>query len=154
MMCDAKAYLLKIELLDAHINNKLNDLHTLRSLVTKITATVSPVAVSGSGNQDKLGDAIAKIIDLQDEINRKIDSYVDLKREISAILEQVDVADYVRVLHKRYFEYKAWEQIACEMNFSYRNVCYIHGKALQAVETILEGKQPDTQKGIGGESCV
>lgn len=138
-VCDAKAYLKKIELLDAHINNKLNDLHTLRSLVTKITATISPVPASGSGVQDKLGDAIAKIIDLQDEINRKIDNYVDLKREISAMLERLNEADYVKVLHKRYFEYKAWEQIACEMNFSYRNVCYIHGKALQAVEDLLKG---------------
>lgn len=137
-MCDAKAYLRRIELLDAHINNKLNDLHTLRSLVKKITATISPAAVSGSGCQDKLGDAIAKIVDLQDEINRKIDSYVDLKQEISAKLEEIDVADYVKVLHKRYFEYKPWEQIACEMSFSYRNVCYIHGKALQAMEDLLE----------------
>jgi DNA-directed RNA polymerase specialized sigma subunit len=126
-------------LLDAHINNKLNDLHTLRSLVTKITATISPVPASGSGVQDKLGDAIAKIVDLQDEINRKLDNYVDLKREISAMLERLTEADYVKVLHKRYFEYKAWEQIACEMNCSYRNVCYIHGKALQAVEDLLKG---------------
>lgn len=138
-VCDAKAYLRKIELLDAHINNKLNDLHTLRSLVTKITATISPVCVSGSGNQDKIGDAVAKIVDLQEDINRKIDQYVDLKREISAVLEQVQDPDQVKVLHKRYFEYSPWEKIACEMNYSFRNVCYIHGKALQAVEAILKG---------------
>ena len=138
-MCDAKAYLRKIELLDAHINNKLNDLHTLRTLVTKITATISPVCVSGSGNQDKLGDAVAKIVDLQDEINRKIDQYIDLKRDISAVLEQIQDPDQVKVLHKRYFEYSPWEKIACEMNYSFRNVCYIHGKALQAVEAILKG---------------
>jgi len=144
-MCDAKAYLRKIELLDAHINNKLNDLHTLRTLVTKITATISPVAVSGTGNQDKLGDAVAKIVDLQEEINQKIDRYVDLKREISAVLEQVQDPDQVKVLHKRYFEYKPWERIACEMNYSFRNVCYIHGKALQAVEAIMEGGADDVE---------
>ena len=48
-MCDAKSYLRKIELLDAHINNKLNDLATLRTMVTKITATISPVVVSVVG---------------------------------------------------------------------------------------------------------
>ena len=137
-MCDAKAYLRKIELLDAHINNKLSDLHQQRTLVTKITATISPVAVSGSGGQDKLGDAVAKIVDLQEEINQKIDQYVDLKREISAVLEQLDDPDQVKVLHKRYFEHEPWERIACEMKYSFRNVCYIHGKALQAVEAILE----------------
>ena len=138
-MCDAKAYLRSIELLDTHINNRINDLHELTSLATKITATISLVSVAGSGSQDKLGDSVAKIIDLQDEINRKIDKYIDLKREISSILEQLEDPDHVKVLHKRYFEYKPWEQIACEMNFSYRNICYIHGKALQAVEALMEG---------------
>lgn len=138
-MCDAKAFLMKIELFDANINNRISDLHELKSLVTKITATISPVCVSGSGNQDRLGDAVAKIVDLQDEINRKIDKYVDLKRKISALLEQIQDPDQVKVLHKRYFEYKPWEQIACEMNYSYRNVCYIHGKALQAFAAVMEG---------------
>lgn len=142
-MCDAKAYLRKIELLDAHINNKLNDLHALKTLVTKITATISPVVVSGSGSQDRLGDAVARIVDLQEEINQKIDRFVDMKREISAVLEKVTDADQVKVLHKRYFEYKPWERIACEMNCTFRNVCYIHGKALQAVEAILEGEGDD-----------
>lgn len=138
-MCDAKSFLRKIELLDAHINNRINDLHELKSLVTKITSTISQVCVSGSGNQDKLGDSVAKIVDLQDEINQKIDKYVDLKREVSTLLEQIEDPDQVKVLHKRYFEYKPWEQIACEMNYSYRNVCYIHGKALQAFEALMEG---------------
>ena len=138
-MCDAKAYLRKIELLDAHINNRINDLHELRSLVTKITSTINQVCVSGSGNQDKLGDSVAKIVDLQDEINQKIDRYVDLKREISSLLERIEDPDQVKVLHKRYFEYKSWEQIALEVGCKYRNVCYIHGKALQTFEALMEG---------------
>ena len=138
-VCDAKGYLRKIELLDANINNRICDLQSLKSLVTKITATISPVCVSGTGNHDKLGDSVAKIIELQDEINRKIDKFVDLKREVSDLLEQIEDPDQVKVLHKRYFEYKPWEQIACEMNYSYRNVCYIHGKALQAFGALMEG---------------
>ena len=138
-MCDAKDYLRKIELLDAHINNRISDLQTLKSLVTKITATISEVCVSGSGGQDRLGESVAKIIDLQDEINQKIDKYVDLKRDVSSMLEQIQDPDQVKVLHKRYFEYKPWEQIACEMNYSYRNTCYIHGKALQAFEAVMKG---------------
>lgn len=148
-MCDAKAYLRKIELLDAHITNKLNDLATLRTMVTKITATITPVAVAGSGNQDKLGDAIAKIVDLQNEINQKIDKFVDSKREVSAVLEKLQEPDHVKVLHKRYIEYKPWEQIACEMRCTYRNVCYIHGKALQEVGSLLENRK---ESGVENES--
>jgi DNA-directed RNA polymerase specialized sigma subunit len=138
-VCDAKAYLRKIELLDAHINNRISDKQALESLATKITATISPVSVSGSGNQDKIGDAVAKIIDLQEEINRKIDKFVNLKRDISELIEQIEDPDQVKILHMRYFEYKPWEQIAIEMKYSYRNVCYIHGKALQAVQAVMEG---------------
>ncbi len=145
-MCDAKAYLRKIELLDARINNKLSDLHALRTLTTKITATISPVAVSSSGSQDRLGNAVAKIVDLQEEINRDIDAYVDLKKEVASILENIQDADQLNVLYKRYVEYKPWEQIACEMNFTYRNVCYIHGKALQAVDVILKEGVEDGRK--------
>lgn len=140
-MCDAKAYLRKIPLLNANINSKLNDLHELRTMVTKITSTISPVCVSGSGNQDKLGNAVAKIVDLQEEINRKVDMYVDLKREAIEILEQIQDPDQVQVLHKRYFENKPWERIACEMNYSYRNVLYIHGDALQAMDAVLKERK-------------
>lgn len=140
-MCKAKAYLLNIKMLDVNINSKLNDLHALRTMVTNITSTISPVCVSGSGNQDKLGNAVAKIVDLQNEINRKVDKYVDLKREAIEILEQIQDSDQMKVLHKRYFEYKPWEMIACEMGYSYRNVLYIHGDALQAVDAILKERR-------------
>lgn len=145
-MCDAKAYLRKIELADVHINNKLEDMNKLRTMVTKITATISPVCVSGSGSQDKLGDAIAKIVDLQDEINRKIDNYVDLKKEVGELLDKIQDSDQLMVIHKRYVEYKPLELIALEMNCTYRNVCYIHGKALQSVEALLKGRE-DNGKG-------
>lgn len=139
-MGDAKGYLRKIELLDAHINNKLSDLTALWSMVTKVTATISPVVVSGSGNQDKLGDVVAKIIELQDEINRDIDKYVGAKREVSAVLEKLQDPDHVKVLHKRYMEYKPWEQIAVEVGCKYRNVHNIHGEALKAVDAIMKAR--------------
>lgn len=136
---EAKAYLRRIELLDAHLSNKLSDLQQLKSMVTKITATLSPIAVAGSGSKDQLGDAIAKIVDLEKEINRKVSRYVGMKREIGTVLEQVKDPDQVKVLYKRYFEYKTMEQIACEMNQTWRNVCRIHGKGLEEVQAILEG---------------
>jgi chromosome segregation ATPase len=138
-VCDAKAFLKQIELADVHINNKMEDLQKLRSMVTKITSTITPVSVSGSGSQDKLGDTIAKIVDLQSEINDKIDRYIDLKREVSALIDQIQEADQVKVLYKRYIEYKPLELIAIEMRCTYRNVCYIHGNALRAVEALLKG---------------
>jgi DNA-directed RNA polymerase specialized sigma subunit len=141
-MADAKAYLQQVKLYDTHINNKLEELSRLRAMVTKITTTLKADVVGGGGNQDKVGDAVARIVDLQCEINEAVDDYVDRSREIAATIDQIADADQLAVLHKRYFEYKKWEEIACEMFMTYRNVCYIHGRALQSVSAILEGRQP------------
>ena len=137
-MKDVKSYLRKIELYDTHINNLTQDIETLRSMTTKITACMNQVVVSGSGNQDKLGDAIAKIVDLEGRIYKKVGLYVDLKEKVIELIERVSDPDQVKVLHKRYAEYKQWEEIACEMKCTFRNVCYIHGKALQALEDIMK----------------
>lgn len=135
----AQEYFLQVKMCDTHINDKLEELAMLQDMVTKITASYS-IESGGGGNQDKLGDAVAKIIDLQTEINEAVDAYVDKKREVSRTLEQIQDADQVAVLHKRYFLCEPWEQIACEMNMTYRNVCYIHGKALDAAKELLERK--------------
>jgi DNA-directed RNA polymerase specialized sigma subunit len=134
-----KKYLQQIRLYDSHINTKLKDLHQLKEMVTKITQTLKDDVVSGGGNQDKLGDAIAKIVDLKAEIDRDIDHYVAAKQEISATLDKLTDPDQLQVLHMRYVQNKTWEQIACDMHMTYRNVCYIHGKGLQSVNQILKG---------------
>ena len=110
-------------------------------MTTKITTTLKQDVISGGGNQDKVGDAIAKIVDLDAEINRDIDVYVEKKREISGVIESVEAADQMEVLQKRYLLYEPLEQIAVEMHCTYRNVCYIHGRALQAVTELMKGKE-------------
>lgn len=140
-MVDAKAYLKQVQLYDTHICNKLEELQTLREMTTKITTSLKPDAISGGGFKDKLGDAIVKIIDLQNEINQAIDKYVEKKREVSAVIEKLENPDQIRILHMRYFEGKTWEQIACDIHMTYRNVCYIHGRALQEVNEITKGAE-------------
>lgn len=138
-MNDAKSFLQQVELCDKHINSKLEQVAQLRELATKITATWKQDVVSGGGDQDKIGNAVAKIIDLEEEINTAVDEFVDKKRKVSCVIEKIQDPDQVDVLYKRYFHYEPWEQIACEMHMTYRNVCYIHGKALQTVNEIMKG---------------
>lgn len=138
-MTDVKRYLQQIKLYDSHINTKLDELQHLKEMVTRITPTLKDDVVSGGGSQDKLADAVVKIVDLEAEIDREIDRYVNAKQEISSVLDGIVDPDQLQVLHKRYVQYKTFEQIACDMNMTYRNVCYIHGKALLAVNEIIKG---------------
>ena len=144
-MIDAKEYLKQVQLYDAHIEGKLQDLEDLKAMATKVTTTLKLDAAFGSGNQDRLGAVVAKIVDLQVEINQAVDDFVDLKREVNAILHKIKNPDQLQLLYKRYFEYKTWEHIACEMHMTWRNACYIHGDALKSVAAILEQKSNEPE---------
>lgn len=131
-MIGAKEYLMKIRLYDARIDASQRELDMLMAMVTRITPVLKDDVVSSSGSQDKLGDTVAKIADLRDKINRDIDTLVDLKREALTILQKVERAEYYQILYKRYFLCKSMEQIAVEMNYTYRWATRLHGRALQA----------------------
>lgn len=137
-MIEPKKYLQQIRLYDSRISTKLEELQHLKEMVLRITPTLKDDVGSGRGAQDKLGDAVAKIVDLEAEINRDIERYVNAKHEVGTTLEKLTDPDQLKVLHMRYVQYKTWEQIAYEMGFSYRWVCTIHGRALQEIEKILK----------------
>jgi DNA-directed RNA polymerase specialized sigma subunit len=141
---NAKEYLQQIELYDAHIKNKLEEITSLRSMIMHITSTLRPDGGSPSGGaSDKVGDTVAKIIDMEAEVNAAVDKFVNLKREISNLIDCIKDPDEIRLLHLRYFSYAQWEEIALKMGYTYRNVCYIHSRALQSVNKLLEARAKD-----------
>lgn len=141
-MTDAKRYLQQIRLCDSRINAKLEERDRLKEMLTKITPTLRDDAVSGGfGSQDKLSDAVAKIVDLEAEIDREIDFFIDARNAVTRTIDSVDDERLHRVLAGRYIQYKTWEQIACDMGVSYQWVCKLHGIALQAVEKILKNPE-------------
>ena len=137
-------YLLQVKLCDAHINNQLEELAHLKTLATKITSTLKQDAVSGGGYGDKVGDVVSRIVDMENEIGQAIDAYVDKKKEVKQVIEKVTDPDQLNVLLKNYILHESLEQIACEMGYSYRNICYIHGRALQSVAAVIESEKTKT----------
>lgn len=137
-MNDAKAYLQQLKDLSDSIDDKQEEIDMLYARMTKITPTLKLVAVSGGGsNSDNIGNGIAKLESLRQEINDEMDRYIDLKREINSVIAAVKSEKYRTLLRKRYVLFKTWEQIACEMDISYQWVCKLHGRALQVVDKML-----------------
>lgn len=117
----------------------MEELARLRALTTKITASIRPDAgVSTSTTGDKFGNVIAKIDELEREIDRDIDTFVEEKAEINRTLSKVTDPMEYNILSKRYILFETLEQIAVEISVSYRQTCRIHGDALQTVRKILE----------------
>ena len=139
---DAKEYLKSIKKADAIINEKLKECDQLRGMRYKITQTLKPVMVSGGGSHGGFTDASDRVIDLEREIDREIDRFVDLKREAGAMLTQLENPQHYQVLHRHYILFESLEKIAGDMNYTYRWICILHGRALQCYQRILDQNAP------------
>lgn len=129
-----KQYLNQIDRINRMINNKLAEIYQLKTMVCSISVSANEDKVQSSSDKDKLGSAVAKIVDLENEINKAIDIYVDKKERIVSQIDSIkDIMEY-QVLFSRYIEYKTFEQIAEDNDYSVRQILRIHGNALVEFE--------------------
>ena len=134
-------YLKQIKVIDARINTDIDNLAALEALATKTTPVMGGERVQSSGSQQKMADCVTKIVELKEQIDREIDELVDRKKEAREILAFCD-AECIKLLHKRYFMFKTWEQIAVEMNFTYKWVSGgLHQRALSQFQKVLDERR-------------
>ena len=129
----AQEYLGQAYRLDQRINSKLDQVTKLNELATKCTVNLTGLPRNPNQGTSTMSDVIAKIVDLQAEINRDIDRMVDLKRDMVRAIKAVDNTEYQTLLELRYLCFKTWEQIAVDMRYRVRNVHILHNKALNKV---------------------
>ena len=133
----AKEYLSQARYLDARINSKIRQVADLNELATKATTTLTGMPHNPNHGRSTMADCVAKIVDLQTEINADIDALVDLKRSILETIKAVTNVEMQTILEKRYLCFQSWEQIAASMNYDIRWLYRLHGKALKEVEGII-----------------
>lgn len=129
----AKEYLLQAYRIDQRINSKLEQIVSLRALAAKATSTLSDTPPSGTRNVHSMEETIAKMVDLENEINIDIDTLVDLKREFVLIIKKINNPEYQTLLELRYLCFKTWGQIAVDMGYSLQHIFRIHDKALKDI---------------------
>lgn len=134
-MMTVKEYLGQAYRLDQRITSKLEQVASLNDLAEKATSTLTGMPKNPNNATSTMADAVAKIIDLQAEINRDIDCLVDLKREIVALIKTVDNTEYQTLLEKRYLCFETWEQIAVDMDYSIQHIYRIRDKAIAKLST-------------------
>lgn len=134
----AKEYLQQVRKLDILIGRKIEQRDSLRADTVRITAHSEGERVKSSGNLMRLSDTIAKIIDLEKEIDADIDKLVNLKKEIISVIDSIDHSEMIDLLYRRYLKYEKWEKIAVEMNYNIRWVYRLHGQALKKISEKME----------------
>jgi len=126
---NVKNYLRQARRLNDIINAKFEQIEKLREMATNITSQIS-AEPGGSNVPDKLAEVVAKIADMEDGLLSDIDRLLELKREIADTINNLEDGDYKLLLTLRYLNFKSWEEIAVEMNFSYKWIHIIHNRAL------------------------
>ena len=129
----AKEYLNQAFRIDQRINSKLEQIESLRTLLTKTSSTLSDMPKNPNKGQSRTEDIIIKIMMIEDETKSDIDKLVTLKKEVSDTINAVDSVECRMLLELRYLCFHTWEDIAAEMNYTVRNVHLLHSKALGMV---------------------
>jgi hypothetical protein len=126
-----KGYLSQARHLDTRIKSKLQQVDSLNELATNCSMILTGMPSNPSAPNSRMAEAITKIIDLQNEINRDIDTLVDLKREIMGVIKGIANPDFQTLLEKRYLCFLSWEKIAVDMGYDLRYVHKLHTQALE-----------------------
>ena len=130
---NTKDYLSQAYRIDQRINSKLAQVMSLRDLLGKATGTLSGAPKAATPNPHTMEDTIAKMVDLENEINEDIDTLVDLKAEIMRRIKRVENTEYQTILELRYLCFKRWEVIAVELGYDLRYLYKLHDQALEAI---------------------
>lgn len=129
-----KDYLNQIGRLNRMINNKLVEIAQLKELACSISAIQTGERVQTTPNYDKIGTACAKIDDMERKLDKLIDTYVDKKNHIISQIDGIEDEMLYNILFARYIERKTFEKIATELEYSWRQIIRLHGKALKQFE--------------------
>lgn len=133
-------YLSQIEYIEEMIGEKQDIIDSLRSSITGTSASTESKRVQTSP-KDRLGETCAKIVDLCEQLNRDIDSFVDMKAEVIQTIDQyVDDLKERRLLYLRYLKFIPIESCAKELRISRATAYNFHKAAMQKIARKFENR--------------
>lgn len=130
----AKEYLRQLLRRDARINALIERQQRYRELAGVRGMACRDMPGGGTRHTSVMEEYVPKIVDLEREIDRRIDEYVDLVREVEAAIDQIEDERCRDVLRYRYLNGWSWEKIAEQMHYDERWVYRLHGHALRQIE--------------------
>lgn len=132
----AKQYLDQLWVIDTKINQKMEELADLMTAATSTGAIDYSKDRVQTSPQNAQENRICRYVDLDAEINREIDEFVDIKHRVTKEIQELNVDYYIKILFKVYVQYKTVKDAANEIGLSYQYVRDLHKKALKAFEEL------------------
>ena len=135
---NAKEYLQQVKALDVKIKQKIEEKEDLLRRARSISA-IDYSKEKGrtiSSSEAAFAKMTDRACDLEIEINREIDEFVNLKHAIINRIQQLADANEIAVLHKRYIEFLSFNEIAKQMNYSILKIHYLHSGGLKHLKFV------------------
>lgn len=124
-----KEYLLRYQ--DAiRVEKQIDEEIKQLRLNAMMPAVVNDGMPHGSDGGDLSGYA-ARVDELLSELKGQMEKRIQTRREITQKIEEMSCETEKMVLRYRYIHLLKWEEIAVKMGYVYRNILYLHGKALK-----------------------
>lgn len=125
------------------INKKINQLEELRAIATSVTVATDKEAVQSSGSQDKMAKIVAKIVDLEEEINAEIDGYCVRREWVKDILFEIKNENYQNVIYDYFVCNLPLWQVADDYDITLDNAKKRLRRSKKIFEDIFENKKKE-----------
>ena len=141
-MMTAKEYLQQVGRLDEKIRQLEREIEGLRAAEVSLRSPWPDGLPRGTGIGDPVGREAALVADkirgLEERVMRKRGELFSKRLEVIETLGEMTDPTLNRLLWAKYVDGQTWEQIAVDLSYTYRHIINLHGKALEAMEEILE----------------
>ena len=135
----AKEYLLQYREAVRRATAAQDHLDELRAMAERITPNYGSSGGGGKQTGDKLGAAVARLVDAESRVSDELELLEATERDVISTIGKITDETLHTLLYERYINGKTWEQIAVVMNYSYQHIVhYLHPKALNAVKHLIE----------------
>ncbi len=124
----AKEYLLQYQRAEQEINRLLEERARWETLAGKVDSA------PGGGERRA---AAARILDLEREIDAKVDRLIGFRREMEGVLSRLPNPREREVLLRRYVQGQGWEEVAEKMGITPRWTYQLHKNSLFSLERAL-----------------
>ena len=143
-------YLDQVKILDSLIINKTAEQEQLRLMAEKITQANDGMP-HGTGVSDKIGNAVAGLVDLQNEIAVLVVTFKGILQDVTKTIEKLPEEQY-KVIHAKFILkrkelgnhrswYYSWEEVAEIVGYSESQVYRIKKKAIRNIQRILDSEK-------------
>jgi DNA-directed RNA polymerase specialized sigma subunit len=127
----AKEYLGEIVKIDKRIDRLLDLRQEYMAKAARVTSCPSLTPKTKGNHSNPMENVIAKMIDLEKEVDREVDELVDRKRAAKRVIDALSDSRYRDILEMRYFHGRKWERIMEDMGYESSQTYRLHGLVLR-----------------------